>query len=91
MIGDPFTMVVLIVLIVSAAGVLKARFGIQKDKHGNEVFVARDTVDAARLREEVARLKDRVAVLERIATDKNHLLEQEIEGLRDRSLLERRP
>lgn len=91
MVGDPFTMVVLIVLIVTVAGVLKARYGIRKDRHGNEVFAPRDDAEAARLREEMARLKDRVAVLERIATDKNHLLEQEIEALRDRSALERRP
>ncbi len=90
MIDNPFTMVVCIVLIVMVASVLKARFGIRTDKHGNEFFHGRDDKEAARLEAELARLKERVAVLERIATDKNHLLEQEIESLRDRPLVSRR-
>jgi hypothetical protein len=36
------------------------------------------------MREEMKVLKERVAVLERIATDRNHSLEHEIERLRDR-------
>jgi hypothetical protein len=36
------------------------------------------------MREEMKVLKERVAVLERIATDRNLSLEQEIERLRDR-------
>ncbi len=90
MIDNPFTMVVCIVLIVMVASVLKARFGIRTDKQGNEFFHGRDDKEAARLEAELARLKERVAVLERIATDKNHLLEQEIESLRDRPLVSRR-
>lgn len=78
MIDNPFEMVVLIVLIVSFAGVLRARF---KGK-GDRLPMAADP-EAARLREQVQTLKDRVAVLERIATDKNHRLEAEFERLRD--------
>ena len=75
-------MVVLIVLITSIAGVLRAKYGIRKDKHGNELPL-HDNAETARMREEMKVLKDRVAVLERIATDRNHLLEQEFERLRD--------
>ncbi|HEX8076617.1 MAG TPA: hypothetical protein VF511_02295, partial [Chthoniobacterales bacterium] len=41
--------------------------------------------EALHLKDEVKRLRDRVAVLERIATDKNHLLEQEFEKLRKKA------
>ncbi len=82
-------MVVLIVAIVMIASIIKSRHGGHRHRHGNERVdhrhgAAVESADAQRLREEVTRLKERVAVLERIATDKNHLLEQEIERLRDR-------
>ena len=79
---NPFEMVVLIVFITAIASVLRARYGIRRDSKGNE-YPIHDSREAERLREEVGKLKDRVAVLERIATDKNHLLEQEFERLRD--------
>ncbi len=76
-------MVLGIVLIVSIASVLKARMGIRKDMYGNELPPA-DGPETERMREEMKVLKERVAVLERIATDRDHSLEQEIERLRDR-------
>ena len=42
------------------------------------------TAETERMRDEIKVLKDRIAVLERIATDRNHSLEQEFERLRDR-------
>lgn len=75
---NPFEMVVLIVLIVTIGQVLRARVG-----RGKQIRLA-DDPEAVRMREEVVKLRDRVAVLERIATEKNHLLEQEFERLRDR-------
>lgn len=75
---NPFEMVVLIVLIVTIGQVVRARVG-----RGKQLRLA-DDPDAVRMREEVIKLRDRVAVLERIATDKNHLLEEEFERLRDR-------
>ena len=79
-------MVVLIVAIVMIASIIRGKQTYRhKHRHGNfETETVIESADARRLREEVTRLKERVAVLERIATDKNHLLEQEIERLRDR-------
>jgi hypothetical protein len=81
--GNVAWMVVAIVFIVSIASILKARMGIRKDKWGNETL-ARDDAEVLRMREDMKVLKERVAVLERIATDRNHSLEHEIEQLRDR-------
>lgn len=85
MFDNPFSMVVAIVLIVSIAGVLRAKYkaehGIIEDEDGNDRRLA--DPDSARMREEIKTLKDRIAVLERIATDKSNRLEQEIEALRD--------
>jgi hypothetical protein len=76
-------MVVAIVLIVSITSLLRAKLGIRKDRHGNELPM-HDSAETQRMREEMKVLKERVAVLERIATDRNLSLEQEIERLRDR-------
>jgi hypothetical protein len=86
---NPFEMVVAIIVIVTIGSVLKARYGIHKDKHGNEVFRGNETAsaDAARLRDEVRALKDRVQVLERVITDNEASslrLDREIEALRDK-------
>lgn len=79
-------MVVLIVTIVMIAGVLRARYGYRHrrrhGKHESETIYG-PPAETRHLEAELTRLKQRVAVLERIATDKNHLLEQEIESLRD--------
>lgn len=75
---DPFSMVVGIVLIVTVGGVLRARY-----KGGANQLRLSDDPDAIRMRDEIKTLKERVVVLERIATDKNQLLEQEFERLRD--------
>jgi predicted nucleic acid-binding Zn-ribbon protein len=87
---NPFEMVVAIIVIVTIGSVLKARFGIHKDKHGNEIFRGNDTAsaDAAKLRDEIRALKDRVQVLERVITDSEASslrLDREIEALRDKN------
>ena len=86
MIREPFTMVVLIVLIVTVAGLIRAKLGIRRDNKGNEFPIrdARDEAETARLREEVKMLKERLAVIERITVEKESSLEREIEKLRDR-------
>ena len=88
---DPFSMVVAIVGIVMVASVLKARYGIHKDKDGNERYHGADpaaAAEAARLRDEVRSLKERVQVLERVITDSETSslrLDREIEQLRDKN------
>ena len=86
MIRDPFTMVVLIVLIVTVAGLIRAKLGIRRDNKGNEYSVRdrNDDAETQRLREEVKMLKERLQVLERITVEKENSLEREIEALRDR-------
>ena len=89
---NPFEMVVAIVVIATIGGVLKARYGIHKDKSGNEFY--RNSGDPAaavensRLKDEVRSLKERVQVLERVITDtetSSVRLDREIESLRDRN------
>jgi hypothetical protein len=77
---NQYEMVVIIVAIVMFASVLRARYGGGRRKGR----AAGEDPEAARLKEEVKGLRDRIAVLERIATDKEITLEREIERLRDR-------
>ena len=87
---NPFEMVIGIVLIVSIAGVLKARFGVRKDQWGNETLVSDDPKARAendRLRNEIGSLRERIQVLERVITDSEtsaNRLDREIERLRDK-------
>jgi hypothetical protein len=85
--NNPFMMVVLIVLIVTVAGLVRAKLGIRRDKWGNEHPLRDDSetgAETARLRDEVKALKERLAVIERITVEKESSLEREIERLRDR-------
>jgi hypothetical protein len=82
-------MVVLIVAIVMAASVLRAkygygRFGRHRGGGGEQLMSAQDKAENLRLREEVGELKERIKVLERIAVDKENSLSREIEDLRNR-------
>jgi uncharacterized protein YlxW (UPF0749 family) len=74
-------MVVGIVLITAVAQVFKAKYGIRKNRHGDEVFV--DHRENDQLRNEVRQLKERLAVLEQITIEKENSLSREIERLRD--------
>ena len=76
---NQYSMVVLIVLIVMVATVLKARY-----RHHGHVKPNRDDPETLRMREELKTLKERIAVLERIATDRENSLARQIEELRDR-------
>ena len=86
---NPFEMVVLIVAITAVASVLRARYGIRRDRHGNEFAIqgADDRAQSQALREEIRALKERIQVLERLATDDTSgiRLDREIEKLRDRT------
>ena len=74
---DPIVMVVLIVLISVGAGVvnnyLKLKANAKSDKGADE--------DIRRVLGEVARLKERVRVLEKIVTDQERQLSDEIRKL----------
>ena len=84
-IDNPFAMVVMIVLIVSVASVLRAKFGYRRhrDRDRNEL-AANDDGETRALRDEVVRLRDRLEELERITVEKENSLAREIENLRDR-------
>ena len=81
-----------IIIVVSIASVIKARMGIHKNAHGDEVYHggqdAAATAEAARMRDEIRALRERVQVLERVITDNeasSHRLEREIDALRDQN------
>ncbi|MES1970918.1 MAG: hypothetical protein V4472_00560 [Pseudomonadota bacterium] len=88
---NPFEMVVAIVVIATIGSVLRARYGIGRDRHGNDFPLRDDAATQAenqRLHEELRAMKERLAVLERLATDNNDSgarLDREIEKLRDRT------
>ncbi len=75
-------MVVLIVAIVMAATVLRARYRSRSVGHG--LPDARASEVSLRLREEVRQLKERLAVIERITVEKENSLAREIEDLRNK-------
>jgi len=68
-----------IIIVVMIAGVIKARY-----KFGNRDRDPAEAGQTQQMREEIRTLKERIQVLERIATDKESMLEREIEQLRDR-------
>lgn len=92
MIGDPFTMVVAIVLIVTIGKVLsskhKARNGIIEDEDmlGNKTQRLIGSKDTQAMQDEIRTLKERIQVLERIATDNSSAsdINRQIEELRGR-------
>lgn len=77
---NPFEMVVLIVAITAIASIYRAKYGMRRDRKGNELPL--HDPDTARMREELRTLKERVAVLERLATEDTSSLDREIEKLR---------
>ena len=85
---NPFEMVVAIVVIVTIGRIASARFGVGRDRHGNDITLRDDRTaeENQRLRGEIGNLKERIAVLERVITDTNSAsnLDREIEKLRDR-------
>ncbi len=73
-----FEMLVLVAAIVAIAWMFRPRRR-QPTAHANDASAVAENM---RLKEEMKALKERVAVLERIATDRGSLLDQEIERLR---------
>lgn len=72
-----FTMVVLIVLIVTAGRIYEVR-----QKSISRAPTSSDTTETRRLEAEVTRLNERIAVLERLATDPSKRLADEIDSLK---------
>jgi hypothetical protein len=92
MIGDPFTMVVAIVLIVTIGKVIssrhKAKHGIIEDEDmmGNKTQRLIGNQDTNAMQDEIRTLKERIQVLERIATDNSSAndINRQIEALREK-------
>lgn len=76
-IDSPFTMVVLIVLIAVGAGVVKTWIETRANSSADEETKLR----MEDLEREVLRLRDRVKVLEKITTDGDNRLREEISRL----------
>ena len=96
---NPFEFVLLIILITTVGGIIRARMGLPSlrsrrgrgrlgfggfDHDDDQQQLPRDSAESVRLREEVRMLKERVQTLERIAVDKENSLAREIDSLRDR-------
>ena len=92
MIGDPFTMVVAIILIVTIGKIIqtkqKAKHGIVEDQDfmGTKTHRLLNNADTQQMQDEIRALKERIQVLERIATDNNSAsdINRQIEELRSR-------
>jgi hypothetical protein len=92
MIGDPFSMVVAIVLIVTIGKVLSSRYKAQNgiiedvDMMGNTSQRQIESADKNKMQDEIKVLKDRIQVLERIATDNSSAADvsRQIEALRQK-------
>jgi hypothetical protein len=92
MIGDPFTMVVAIVPIVTIGKVLSSRYKAQngiiedEDMLGNKTQRLIGNQDTLAMQDEIRALKERIQVLERIATDDSSAndINRQIEALRQK-------
>jgi len=85
-----FEMIAVVTVVGTIGSVLRARYGVVRDRHGNDMPLRDEAAQAEnqRLREELRAMKERLAVLERLATDNNDSgarLDREIEKLRDRA------
>lgn len=78
-----FEFVLGIIVVVTIAGLIRARMGVRRDWKGNEYSMRDDGGETTALREEMRAMKERLQVLERITVEKENSLEREIERLRD--------
>jgi hypothetical protein len=82
-IGNPFEMVVAIVIIVTIGSIFRSRY--RRSGNSRDIDMSSHTQEEnARLRTELAQLKDRIAVLERITVEKENSLARQIDELKDR-------
>ena len=78
---NEYQMVVMVVFIIAVAAIIIT--GMTRRARPDDKAASDLRAENGRLEGDVTTLKERVAVLERIATDKNHRLEHEFERLRD--------
>lgn len=76
--------VIVIVAIVMAASIVKAKYGYGRRFRRFEGPPPEEHAENLRLRDEVKELKERIKVLERITVDKENSLARQIDELRDR-------
>lgn len=76
-IDSPFTMVVLIVLIAVGAGIINNWLKLRESRASD----AASAGEMARMKADLDRLSERVRVLERLATDNDRRLHDEISRL----------
>lgn len=76
-IDSPFTMVVLIVLIAVGAGIINNWLKLRESRASD----AASADEMARMKADLDRLSERVRVLERLATDNDRRLHDEISRL----------
>ena len=96
---NPFEFVLLIILITTIGGIVKARYGHSRGRgdraigddngrgRGSRRTLLSDPDESSetrQLKEEVRALKERLHVLERITVEKESTLNREIDRLRDR-------
>jgi hypothetical protein len=77
-----YDMIAFVVLVVMIASVVRAYIGRGHRRGGARESHA-EPQETRQLRDEVQQLKQRIAVLERIAVEKENSLTREIESLRD--------
>ena len=80
-----YDMIAFIVLVVMVTSLIRWSITIKHRGLGARQDAIGDDSKARRLETEVQQLKERLAVLERIAVEKENSLEREIESLRDRT------
>lgn len=77
----PFEMVVAIVLIGAIAGVVNNKHKARADRRASHDADLATSHDVARMQVEIERLQERVRVLEKITTDSDRQLSEEIRRL----------
>jgi 5-bromo-4-chloroindolyl phosphate hydrolysis protein len=85
---NPFEFVLIIIAMSFGMALIikKMELGERRRRHHQKELGTEAATDQEnrRLREELSEMKERLHVLERIATDKENRLSQEIESLRER-------
>lgn len=80
---DWATVAIVAIVIWGGVKAYQAKHGIVSDEDGNEKLISSaEPYDDSATKAEIKQLKERVQVLERLVTDRSHILADEIEALR---------